>query len=265
MPRPASSRCQARIAGERPPRRGHRRPRGRGRSPYSLVRRRRTGSARRLRDDVSTPGNSLSRRWTILRSIAVIGSSSTRPSRAPAARSARRSSRASRAAGRGSPRRRRRRPSRLGAAAPRDRVREVLDRVDRLAVLADQQAELVAAARDVDRLVVLAHVDAAATPIPIGDPLDELAAHGPRPRSRRLDHGARVDRPRRRARACSRRRAGRAPPRRRPGTAPRPCRARAEAARAPRSAAHFASPTVSPVASTWSGASLTASRASSCA
>src|SRR5918994_3605155 len=62
----------------------------------------------------------------------------------------------------------------FGPAASRDGVREVLDRVDRLPVLADQQAELRAAADDVDRLLVLPHVDPTSHADPLGDTLHEL-------------------------------------------------------------------------------------------
>ena len=109
-------------------------------------RRRRSGSARCPRSSSPRPGSSFSRRCTTLRSTAVIGSSSTalagveRPLRGP---------------------QRERVEGRLAAGpvaggvdddllpvvglrARDDRVREVLDRVDRLAVLADEQPEVAA-------------------------------------------------------------------------------------------------------------------------
>src|SRR5207244_10258665 len=63
----------------------------------------------------------------------------------------------------------------VGEGAVGDRVREILERVDRLAVPADQDAEVAAAALDVDRVVVLVHLDAALDPDRRRDPLDEVA------------------------------------------------------------------------------------------
>jgi hypothetical protein len=63
----------------------------------------------------------------------------------------------------------------LVAAAEDDRVREVLDRVDRLAVAADQHAEVVAVADREDLLVRLLDLDRAAHADLVGDPLDHLA------------------------------------------------------------------------------------------
>ena len=89
---------------------------------------------------VSTPATSFSRSCTTLRSTAVIGSSSTRsPSQRALGCAQRDRPRASRGAARGS-RRRRPSPASPSPRAVHDRVRDVLQRVDRLAVLADQQS-----------------------------------------------------------------------------------------------------------------------------
>ena len=92
--------------------------------------------------EVTIPPRSARCRCTILRSTAVIGSSATaRASRAPrvAARSASALERAA-AGGPGSRRRRRRPPcARSSRAAEDDRVRQVLDRVDRVPAPADHE------------------------------------------------------------------------------------------------------------------------------
>ena len=59
--------------------------------------------------------------------------------------------------------------------AERDRVREVLNRVDRLAVAADQHAQVGTGDGERDQLVLLTRVDPARNPDRRGDPLDELA------------------------------------------------------------------------------------------
>ena len=64
------------------------------------------------------------------------------------------------------------------AAAEEDRVREVLDRVDRLAVPADQHAEVVALADDADLLLALLDLDRALDADLVRDPLDDLAQAG---------------------------------------------------------------------------------------
>ena len=64
------------------------------------------------------------------------------------------------------------------AVAVDDRVREVLERVDRLAVLADQEAEVAARAGGDDRLVVLVDLDAAADAERGREALEQLAARG---------------------------------------------------------------------------------------
>src|ERR671924_1680399 len=65
---------------------------------------------------------------------------------------------------------------RLPRHVPReDRVHEVLDRVDRLAMTADQQPEVTAGARGDDGIVELVDVDAARDPHSERDPRDELA------------------------------------------------------------------------------------------
>src|SRR5438034_3164739 len=61
------------------------------------------------------------------------------------------------------------------ARAPDDRIREVLDRVDRLTVLADQEPEIRAGARRRDRFVVLEDVDPATDADPGGDAFEQLA------------------------------------------------------------------------------------------
>ena len=113
-------------------------------------RRRRSGSARRPRSSSSTPARSFRRTWTILRSVA-----RHRLERDRSRRSA--STRAARPVGE----RLERRPAAVAVAggvdhdldsAPRrpradDRVREILDRVDRLAVLADHEPEVAAGER----------------------------------------------------------------------------------------------------------------------
>ena len=56
--------------------------------------------------------------------------------------------------------------ARARRAAERDAVGEVLDRVDRLAVVADQQPEVLADELGDDPVVVLVELDPASTPIP---------------------------------------------------------------------------------------------------
>ena len=61
------------------------------------------------------------------------------------------------------------------AAAEDDRVREVLDCVDRLAVPADQHAEIVALTNDADLLLAFLDLDRALDSDLVRDPLDDLA------------------------------------------------------------------------------------------
>ena len=132
---------------------------------------------RRPRSRSRRSGSSFSCSCTILRSTAVIGSSSTA---LPLARPARRSAVGERLE---------RRPTAVAvpgrvdddrlrslvASAAEDRVGEVLDRVDRLAVLADQHAELGAVAASRTLLVVLHDVDPALDAERVADSLEELA------------------------------------------------------------------------------------------
>ena len=62
-----------------------------------------------------------------------------------------------------------------GLVAGDNGVREVLDRIDRLAVPADQDAEVVARADGGDGLLVLGHVDPAADADPVRDQRDHVA------------------------------------------------------------------------------------------
>src|SRR5919198_3968076 len=63
----------------------------------------------------------------------------------------------------------------VAVLAPDDRVHEVLNRVDRLTVLADHQPELTAGQRREHRLVVLAKLDAGADADRFENPLEDLA------------------------------------------------------------------------------------------
>ena len=129
--------------------------------------------------DVSTPSNSFSRRCTTFRSTAVIGSSSTRLSRVERPLGA----------AHGQPFEHHAAAlaisrcidghlDTIALATRDDRVDDVLHRVDRLSVPADQHADVATDALDMHAVGVLANLDPAVHAELGDDPLDERAHVG---------------------------------------------------------------------------------------
>ena len=195
--------------------------------------------------------------WVQLRGLtADIGSSGTgRPSSSASRAACSAAARASGDGGRGSRPRRRRRRIRVPDA--RSRVREVLKRVDRLAVLADQEPEIgpwIAATTSSASWRSRPGGDAERGAHELEAPRDSAAAGVPgslRGGARVAGGGARHS-ARSRARARSRRRAGPRSPSERTRNSTFLLSSPGKRRSSSRSAVHLASPTVSPVASTWS-------------